>query len=70
MCASEGRTTAAEEVDHIIPLHKGGADTDDNLQCLCRAHHHRKTVLERGDTYRGGCDANGVPRDAGHHWRG
>jgi len=34
MCEKEGRVTVAEEVDHIIPLHKGGPDTWDNLQGL------------------------------------
>ncbi|MCC7107614.1 MAG: HNH endonuclease [Chloroflexi bacterium] len=27
---------SAPEVDHIVPVAKGGAHTMDNLQCLCR----------------------------------
>jgi 5-methylcytosine-specific restriction enzyme A len=35
------------DLDHIIPLWKGGEDTDENLQALCPACHRRKTDLER-----------------------
>ena len=35
------------EVDHKIPMHKGGAAWDpDNLQCLCRSCHIAKTQKE------------------------
>ena len=37
----------AYDLDHIIPLWKGGEDTDENLQALCPACHRRKTDLER-----------------------
>ena len=41
------RVTAAEEVDHIRPLHKGGKPYDmGNLQGLCRFHHSLKTARE------------------------
>lgn len=45
-CMAEGRTTPAEEVDHIIPLRQGGTNADGNLQALCRACHARKTATE------------------------
>jgi hypothetical protein len=32
------------EVDHIIPLYKGGTNHMDNLQALCRNCHGRKTI--------------------------
>ena len=39
----------ANEVDHIRPLHRGGAEYDpDNLQALCRACHAEKTRRENG----------------------
>ena len=47
-CLSEGHTTEATEVDHIVPLVDGGARLDPmNTQSLCRAHHHQKTQEEK-----------------------
>ena len=37
----------AHHVDHIVPLHRGGAEYDpDNLQTLCRTCHAEKTRSE------------------------
>lgn len=47
-CAQQGRTTAATEVDHIVPLARGGADDLDNLQSLCRDCHSAKTDEDMG----------------------
>ena len=33
----------APELDHIIPLSKGGTHTKDNLACCCRACNHKKS---------------------------
>lgn len=41
LCAKCGGP--ATEVDHIVPLHKGGAEALDNLQCLCHWCHKAKT---------------------------
>jgi 5-methylcytosine-specific restriction enzyme A len=50
-CASTNCDLVGElegyDLDHIIPLWKGGEDADDNLQALCPACHRRKTDLER-----------------------
>lgn len=49
ICLAEGRgMVRADEVDHIKPLHQGGADTDSNRQSLCSECHKRKSVTERG----------------------
>ncbi len=48
-CSTSARPVAAEEVDHIVPLHAGGTDTDDNVQCLCRACHAAKTARDRAN---------------------
>jgi 5-methylcytosine-specific restriction endonuclease McrA len=37
----------AYDLDHIVPLWKGGEDTEDNLQALCPACHREKTDMER-----------------------
>ena len=38
--------TAAAEVDHIIPLARGGTNDLANLQPLCKSCHSRKTMRE------------------------
>jgi hypothetical protein len=34
------------ELDHIIPLHRGGSNDYENLQLLCRDCHKEKTAAE------------------------
>lgn len=47
-CARHGRTVAAQEVDHIQPVKKGGIFFDlKNLQSLCKTCHSIKTASER-----------------------
>jgi len=38
----------AVELDHIVPLFKGGKDVASNKQGLCIACHLKKSVAERG----------------------
>lgn len=39
----------ATEVDHVLPIHKGGAELDmSNLQSLCSDCHHVKTADDCG----------------------
>ena len=43
-CLAVGRVTAWQELDHIVPLHKGGTDTPSNRQGLCKECHAIKTL--------------------------
>ena len=52
MCEREGFITAGTDVDHVVPLSKGGADDESNLQTLCHAHHQDKSVSDKGQRIR------------------
>lgn len=52
-CAKQKRIEAATDVDHIIPLARGGTHDRSNLQPLCAVCHSRKTVKEDGGFGRG-----------------
>ena len=62
LCLEQGLTVAAREVDHILPLHRGGTDARENLRGLCIPCH---TALNRQQMAarlgRMGHDADGVP---------
>lgn len=46
MCESQGRVTAATQLDHVVPLWEGGSDDDTNFQSLCADCHKAKTAEE------------------------
>ena len=47
-CSVDGCGELATDVDHIVPIHKGGDPfTRSNLQPLCAHHHGRKTKAEQ-----------------------
>ena len=62
MCAAQGKTVAANVVDHKIP-HKGDQElfwSQENLQSLCASHHNSdKQMLERSGRTRTTFDADG-----------
>ena len=67
-CLERGQLTPAEQVDHIIPLSKGGAEHDDlNKQSLCIPCHKKKTADDMGYKQKG-CDVNGEPTSSSHWW--
>lgn len=47
-CRADGRVTPATDVDHVVPLARGGSNDIGNLQPLCHACHSRKTAREDG----------------------
>jgi len=51
-CEQEGRTVAADVVDHVKPVKQGGGMYDmNNLQSLCHSCHNRKTYEENKGIY-------------------
>jgi 5-methylcytosine-specific restriction protein A len=54
-CKQEGRVTVGHEVDHIVPLWRGGLDDyETNGQTLCDQHHLSKSAKESSERARGG----------------
>lgn len=47
-CCAWCRGTEQLELDHIIPVSKGGSNDDTNLQILCRWCHVTKTKIDEG----------------------
>lgn len=46
MCLARGIESPTEEVDHIVPLSRGGTDKRSNKQGLCVPCHRKKTAAE------------------------
>lgn len=67
-CYAAGLLRPTAEVDHIVPLSKGGADDELNLQSLCTECHAEKTREDFGHAPSSACDANGWPLSARHSW--
>ncbi|MEV8015634.1 HNH endonuclease signature motif containing protein [Streptomyces sp. NPDC086554] len=36
------------DIDHVLPLAKGGEDVETNVQVLCKACHKTKTAMDFG----------------------
>lgn len=47
-CLAQGRRTATSQVDHIVPLFKGGSNARSNMQGLCDDHHRIKSAADTG----------------------
>jgi len=45
-CRGCGRVSSSLEVDHIIPLHLGGSESDENRQSTCGDCHQKKSEQE------------------------
>jgi len=67
-CKREGRLTLAEQVDHIVPVAKGGGNEEGNLQSICATCHQDKSRADLGLRVVTAFDASGMPLSVGHHW--
>lgn len=68
-CLKFKRRTPATVVDHKVP-HRGDSVLfwrRSNWQPLCKRCHdsYKQRVEKSGEP---GCDADGIPRNAAHHW--
>ncbi len=61
MCEAKGFVTPGAEMDHIVPLFKGGGNDDDNLQMLCVECHRKKSADDLGMAYRPTIGLDGWP---------
>lgn len=68
VCGQHGKVTPATQLDHVVPIHKGGTDDDANLQGLCHDCHADKTCADTGKQRKPGCDVTGMPISATHPW--
>lgn len=66
-CREAGLTVPGREVDHKVPLFKGGEECDANRWLLCDDCHPAKTREDRGQKAKG-ADRNGWPTDPRHPW--
>ena len=64
-CKASGATRTADIVDHIVPLAKGGADTDENTRNLCDQHHREVTAEQFGHRKVVETGADGWPTGGG-----
>jgi 5-methylcytosine-specific restriction protein A len=62
-CRAKGRITDATDVDHIVPLSKGGTDDLGNLQSLCERCHKSKSLADMGRRERRQIGMDGYPID-------
>lgn len=60
-CKAEGVIRPADVVDHIVPLAKGGEDTDANCRSLCNEHHTERTAEQFGHKRKVAIGADGWP---------
>ena len=61
-CEQKGKVSEARELDHIIPLFKGGSDEDENLQGLCVECHREKSAADLGFKYKPPIGHDGWPQ--------
>ncbi len=62
-CQAKGLVKLGEELDHIVPISKGGSNDDANLQMLCKECHAVKTLSDLGQKPKPKIGLDGWPQD-------
>ncbi|MDQ7982174.1 HNH endonuclease [Paraburkholderia sp. SARCC-3016] len=60
-CRCCNRAVRVGQIDHIVPLDKGGSNDDSNMQLLCDDCHVDKTNRDNGYKVRRLVDINRIP---------
>jgi 5-methylcytosine-specific restriction protein A len=53
-CTRAGLVGYGDELEHIVPLWQGGAESDSNREWICTSHHQIKTAAEAKQRASGG----------------
>ena len=61
-CRVCGIVSTDLQIDHIVPLHLGGRESDENRQCLCHTCHDLKSQSEEEQRSGGGVNLRGRAR--------
>ena len=48
-CQRQGRVRYGDELEHVVPLWNGGAESDANREWICREDHKIKTAREASE---------------------
>jgi 5-methylcytosine-specific restriction protein A len=48
-CLRQGRVRYGDELEHIVPLWQGGAESDSNREWICTEDHKIKTAREASE---------------------
>ena len=67
-CLDRGMVRQWTQLDHIVPLFKGGEDVPSNRQGLCDPCHAEKTAEDLGYQLPSASAADGMPISPDHHW--
>jgi 5-methylcytosine-specific restriction protein A len=65
VCRANNIVRLWTQLDHVVPLHKGGADDETNLQGLCDECHYFKTCADKGIQARPTIAVDGWPVSRG-----
>jgi 5-methylcytosine-specific restriction protein A len=69
-CQAKGIVKLGEELDHIVPISKGGTNDGSNLQMLCKQCHLTKTINDLGYRPKAKIGLDGWPQEEDNSSKG